>query len=168
MATKFPSLPGSGTVPDNPPRIWYGIATAHDFESHDGMTERSLPKGSSPLTRSPGEHRPLGWGTVPYRLQGNFESVSADPLHRPSHRSRDLGILTSARGHQPPSPRRAQLPGNIAYSGLYTVVHEFGMTTNAELYQGSICHDDPLAWALFAGWLHPIQFPASLALDQER
>jgi photosystem I P700 chlorophyll a apoprotein A2 len=23
-------------------RIWFGIATAHDFESHDGMTEESL------------------------------------------------------------------------------------------------------------------------------
>ena len=23
-------------------RIWYSIATAHDFESHDGMTEETL------------------------------------------------------------------------------------------------------------------------------
>ena len=23
-------------------RIWFGIATAHDFESHDGMTEDNL------------------------------------------------------------------------------------------------------------------------------
>ena len=38
-STKFPKF--SQGVANDPTtrRIWFGIATAHDFESHDGMTE---------------------------------------------------------------------------------------------------------------------------------
>ena len=42
MATKFPSFNQGLAQDPTTRRIWYGIATAHDFESHDGMTEEKL------------------------------------------------------------------------------------------------------------------------------
>ena len=42
MATKFPSFSQGLAQDPTTRRIWYGIATAHDFESHDGMTEERL------------------------------------------------------------------------------------------------------------------------------
>ena len=42
MVYKFPKF--SQALAEDPAtrRIWYGIATAHDFESHDNMTEANL------------------------------------------------------------------------------------------------------------------------------
>ena len=42
MATKFPKFSQDLAQDPTTRRIWYGIATAHDFESHDGMTEENL------------------------------------------------------------------------------------------------------------------------------
>ncbi|KOR33700.1 hypothetical protein AM228_28255, partial [Planktothricoides sp. SR001] len=42
MATKFPKFSQDLAADPTTRRIWYGIATAHDFESHDGMTEENL------------------------------------------------------------------------------------------------------------------------------
>ena len=42
MATKFPKFSQSLAQDPTTRRIWYGIATAHDFESHDGISEESL------------------------------------------------------------------------------------------------------------------------------
>ena len=42
MATKFPKFSQGLAQDPTTRRIWYGIATAHDFESHDGMTEETL------------------------------------------------------------------------------------------------------------------------------
>ena len=42
MATKFPKFSQGLAQDPTTRRIWYGIATAHDFESHDGMTEENL------------------------------------------------------------------------------------------------------------------------------
>lgn len=42
MATKFPKFSQGLSQDPTTRRIWYGIATAHDFESHDGMTEENL------------------------------------------------------------------------------------------------------------------------------
>eukprot|EP00964_Phaeocystis_antarctica_P165449 scaffold145478_cov2716-Phaeocystis_antarctica.AAC.2 len=41
MATKFPKFSQALAQDPATRRIWYGIATAHDLESHDGMTEES-------------------------------------------------------------------------------------------------------------------------------
>ena len=41
MATKFPKFSQALAQDPTTRRIWFGIATAHDFESHDGMTESS-------------------------------------------------------------------------------------------------------------------------------
>eukprot|EP00974_Lingulodinium_polyedra_P013943 1351202-Lingulodinium_polyedra.AAC.2 len=42
MATKFPKFSQALAQDPATRRIWYGIATAHDFESHDDMTEENL------------------------------------------------------------------------------------------------------------------------------
>ncbi len=42
MATKFPKFSQALAQDPTTRRIWFGIATAHDFESHDGMTEERL------------------------------------------------------------------------------------------------------------------------------
>jgi photosystem I P700 chlorophyll a apoprotein A2 len=44
MATKFPKFSQALAQDPATRRIWYGIATAHDFESHDGMLGNSVPK----------------------------------------------------------------------------------------------------------------------------
>ena len=42
MTHKFPKF--SKALADDPTtrRLWFALATAHDFESHDGMTEEKL------------------------------------------------------------------------------------------------------------------------------
>ena len=47
MATKFPKFSQALAQDPATRRIWYGIATAHDLEAHDGMTEENLTKKSS-------------------------------------------------------------------------------------------------------------------------
>jgi len=42
MVNKFPKFSQALAQDPATRRIWYGIATAHDLESHDGMTEESL------------------------------------------------------------------------------------------------------------------------------
>ena len=42
MATKFPKFSQALAQDPATRRIWFGLATAHDFESHDGMTEENL------------------------------------------------------------------------------------------------------------------------------
>jgi photosystem I P700 chlorophyll a apoprotein A2 len=43
MATKlFPKFSQGLANDPTTRRIWFGLAVAHDFESHDGMTEESL------------------------------------------------------------------------------------------------------------------------------
>ena len=44
MVTKFPKFSQALAQDPATRRIWYGLATAHDFESHDGMTEENLSK----------------------------------------------------------------------------------------------------------------------------
>ena len=42
MATKFPAFSQSLAQDPTTRRLWFGIATAHDFETHDRMTEEYL------------------------------------------------------------------------------------------------------------------------------
>ncbi|MCP9931535.1 photosystem I core protein PsaB [Cyanobium sp. AMD-g] len=156
MATKFPSFSRGLAQDPTTRRIWYGIATAHDFESHDGMTEERLYQK---LFSTHFGHLAIIGLWVSGNLfhiawQGNFEQWVADPLHvRPiAHAIWDphfgqgaIDAFTQAG---------ASSPVNIAYSGLYHWWYTIGMTTNMELYQGSIFMLILSAWALFAGWLH--------------
>ncbi|EDY39001.1 photosystem I core protein PsaB [Cyanobium sp. PCC 7001] len=156
MATKFPSFSQGLAQDPTTRRIWYGIATAHDFESHDGMTEERLYQK---LFSTHFGHLAIIGLWVSGNLfhiawQGNFEQWVTDPLHvRPiAHAIWDphfgqgaIAAFTQAG---------ASSPVNIAYSGLYHWWYTIGMRTNAELYQGAIFMMILSAWALFAGWLH--------------
>ena len=42
MAKKFPKFSQALAEDPTTRRLWFGIATAHDFEAHDGMTEEIL------------------------------------------------------------------------------------------------------------------------------
>jgi len=44
MATKFPKFSQALAQDPATRRIWYGIATSHDLESHDGMTKKVFTK----------------------------------------------------------------------------------------------------------------------------
>jgi photosystem I P700 chlorophyll a apoprotein A2 len=156
MATKFPSFSQGLAQDPTTRRIWYGIATAHDFESHDGMTEERLYQK---LFSTHFGHLAIIGLWVSGNLfhiawQGNFEQWVTDPLHvRPiAHAIWDphfgqgaIAAFTQAG---------ASSPVNISYSGLYHWWYTIGLRTNAELYQGSIFMMILSAWALFAGWLH--------------
>jgi photosystem I P700 chlorophyll a apoprotein A2 len=86
--------------------------------------------------------------------QGNFEQWIKDPLN------------TSPIAHAIWDPHfgegaidaftqgGASNPVNIAYSGVYHWFYTIGMTTNQELYQGSIFLLILSSIFLFAGWLH--------------
>ena len=83
MATKFPSFSQGLAQDPTTRRIWYGIATAHDFESHDGMTEERLYQK---LFSTHFGHLAIFGLWVSGNLfhiawQGNFEQWVADPLH---------------------------------------------------------------------------------------
>jgi photosystem I P700 chlorophyll a apoprotein A2 len=42
MVTKFPTFSNALIRDPTTRRLWFGIATAHDFENHDGITEERL------------------------------------------------------------------------------------------------------------------------------
>ena len=140
MATKFPKFSQGLAQDPTTRRIWYGIATAHDFESHDGMTEESLYQkifashfGQLAIIFlwTSGNLFHVAW-------QGNFEQWVQDPLHiRPiAHAIWDPhfgqpAVEAFTRGG-------ASGPVNIATSGVYQWWYTIGIRTNQELYNGSI------------------------------
>ena len=156
MATKFPKFSQDLAQDPTTRRIWYGIATAHDFELHDGMTEENLYQK---IFASHFGHIAIIFlwtsGTLFHvAWQGNFEQWIKDPLN------------TSPIAHAIWDPHfgegaidaftqgGAANPVNIAYSGVYHWFYTIGMTTNQELYQGSIFLLILSSIFLFAGWLH--------------
>ena len=83
MTHKFPKF--SKALADDPTtrRLWFALATAHDFESHDGMTEEKLYQkifashfGQLAIIFlwTAGNLFHVAW-------QGNFEQWCQDPLH---------------------------------------------------------------------------------------
>lgn len=156
MATKFPKFSQDLAADPTTRRIWYGIATAHDFESHDGMTEENLYQK---IFASHFGHLAIIFLWTSGNLfhvawQGNFEQWIKDPLNvRPiAHAIWDphfgqpaVDAFTQAG---------ASNPVNIAYSGVYHWWYTIGMTTNSELYAGAVFLLILSAVFLFAGWLH--------------
>ena len=156
MATKFPKFSQDLAQDPTTRRIWYGIATAHDFETHDGMTEENLYQK---IFASHFGHIAIIFlwtsGTIFHvAWQGNFEQWIKDPLNiRPiAHAIWDphfgegaINAFTQAG---------ASNPVNIAYSGVYHWFYTIGMTTNQDLYQGAVFLLLLSAVFLFAGWLH--------------
>ena len=156
MATKFPKFSQDLAQDPTTRRIWYGIATAHDFESHDGMTEENLYQK---IFASHFGHIAIIFlwtsGTLFHvAWQGNFEQWIKDPLNvRPiAHAIWDPHFGEAAVDAF--TQAGASNPVNIAYSGVYHWFYTIGMTTNSELYQGAVFLLLLSAVFLFAGWLH--------------
>ena len=156
MATKFPKFSQDLAQDPTTRRIWYAIATAHDFESHDGMTEENLYQR---IFASHFGHLAIifVWASgILFHVawQGNFEVWIKDPLHvHPiAHGIWDaqfgpaaIEAFTQAGAHN---------PVDICYSGVYHWWYTIGMRTNNDLYTGSLFLLILAAVFLFAGWLH--------------
>ncbi|RMF20459.1 MAG: photosystem I core protein PsaB [Cyanobacteria bacterium J083] len=156
MATKFPKFSQDLAQDPTTRRIWYGIATAHDFELHDGMTEENLYQK---IFASHFGHLAIIFlwtsGTLFHvAWQGNFEQWVKDPLNtRPiAHAIWDphfgkgaIDAFTQAG---------ASSPVDIAYSGVYHWFYTIGMRTNNELHGGAMFLLILASLFLFAGWLH--------------
>jgi photosystem I P700 chlorophyll a apoprotein A2 len=156
MATKFPKFSQDLAQDPTTRRIWYGIATAHDFESHDGMTEENLYQK---IFASHFGHIAIIFlwtsGTLFHvAWQGNFEQWIKDPLNiRPiAHAIWDPHFGKGAVDAF--TQAGASNPVNIAYSGVYHWFYTIGITNNQDLYQGAVFLLILSAIFLFAGWLH--------------
>lgn len=156
MATKFPIFSQSLSQDPTTRRLWFGIATAHDFESHDGMSEGLLYRkifashfGQLAIIFlwTAGNLFHVSW-------QGNFESWIQDPLHvRPiAHTIWDPhfgqpAVEAYTRGG-------AAGPVNIATSGVYQWWYTIGIRTDQDLYNRSIFLCLVARIFLLAGWIH--------------
>ncbi len=156
MATKFPSFSQDLAQDPTTRRIWYGIATAHDFESHDGMTEENLYQK---IFASHFGHLAIIFLWTSGNLfhvawQGNFEQWIKDPLNvRPiAHAIWDPQFGKGAVDAF--TQAGASSPVDVCYSGVYHWWYTIGMRTNGELYGGALFLLIISAVYLFAGWLH--------------
>ncbi|MGB6168862.1 MAG: photosystem I core protein PsaB [Geitlerinemataceae cyanobacterium] len=156
MATKFPKFSQDLAQDPTTRRLWYGLATAHDFESHDGMTEENLYQK---IFASHFGHLAIIFLWTSGNLfhvawQGNFEQWIKDPLNvRPiAHAMWDPQFGKGAVDAF--TQAGATSPVDICYSGVYHWWYTIGMRSNNELYQGSIFLLIVASFMLFAGWLH--------------
>ncbi|KAK9661499.1 hypothetical protein RND81_O117000 [Saponaria officinalis] len=156
MALRFPRFSQGLAQDPTTRRIWFGIATAHDFESHDDITEERLYQNifashfgqlAIIFLWTSGNLFHVAW-------QGNFESWVQDPLHvRPiAHAIWDPhfgqpAVEAFTRGG-------ALGPVNIAYSGVYQWWYTIGLRTNEDLYTGALFLLFLSVISLLAGWLH--------------
>ncbi|KAL2943798.1 hypothetical protein RDABS01_032145 [Bienertia sinuspersici] len=104
--------------------IWFRIANAHDFESHDDFTEERLYRNI--FASHFGQLATiLVWTSEIFfhvAWQGNVESWVQDPLH----------LLLAGGGGV------ALRPVNNAYSGFYQWWYTIGLHTNEDLYIGAL------------------------------
>ncbi|MBD2230316.1 photosystem I core protein PsaB [Phormidium tenue] len=156
MATKFPKFSQDLAQDPTTRRLWYGIATAHDFESHDGMTEENLYQK---IFASHFGHLAIIFLWTSGNLfhvawQGNFEQWIKDPLNiKPiAHAIWDPHFGQPAVDAF--SQAGSSTPVNIAFSGVYHWWYTIGMRTNTDLYSGAVFLLILSAVFLFAGWLH--------------
>lgn len=155
MATKFPKFSQALAQDPATRRIWYGIATAHDLEAHDGMTEEKLYQK---LFASHFGHLAVIFLWTSGNLfhvawQGNFEKWVSNPLKvKPiAHAIWDPHFGESALKA---FSKGNTYPVNITYSGIYQWWYTIGLRTNQELYTGAIGLLLLSCVLLFAGWLH--------------
>ncbi|WP_017300141.1 photosystem I core protein PsaB [Nodosilinea nodulosa] len=156
MATKFPKFSQDLAADPTTRRLWYGIATAHDFESHDGMTEENLYQK---IFASHFGHLAIIFLWTSGNLfhvawQGNFEQWIKDPLNvKPiAHAIWDPHFGQPAVDAF--SQAGSSTPVNVAFSGVYHWWYTIGMRTNSDLYSGAVFLLILSAIFLFAGWLH--------------
>jgi len=155
MATKFPKFSQALAQDPATRRIWYGIATAHDLEAHDGMTEENLYQK---IFASHFGHLAIIFLWTAGNLfhvawQGNFEKWVSNPLKtRPIAHSiwdphfGDSALKAFSKGNT--------YPVNITFAGLYQWWYTIGFRTNQELYTASIGVLLLASVLLIAGWLH--------------
>ena len=155
MATKFPKFSQALAQDPATRRIWYGIATAHDLEAHDGMTEENLYQK---IFASHFGHLAVIFLWTAGNLfhvawQGNFEKWVSNPLKvKPIAHSiwdphfGEAAIKAFSKGNT--------YPVNISLSGVYQWWYTIGLRTNQELYQGAVGLLILASVLLFAGWLH--------------
>ena len=166
MATRFPKF--SQVLSEDPTtrRIWYSIATAHDLESHDDISEEALYQK---IFASHFGHLAIIFLWTAGNLfhvawQGNFEQWILNPLK----------VKPIAHGIWDPHFGETALkaftrggviyPVNIALSGVYQWWYTIGMRTNQDLYVASIFLLVVSLLLLQAGWLHlQPQFKPSIA-----
>ena len=156
MSIKFPKFSKGLSQDPTTRRIWFGIATSHDFESHDNMTESNLYSkifschfGQLAIIFlwTSGNLFHVAW-------QGNFEQWVLDPLHvRPiAHAIWDPHFGQPAIDAFTRS--QALQPVNISYSGVYQWWYTIGMRSNIDLFNGALFLVILASLCLFAGWLH--------------
>jgi photosystem I P700 chlorophyll a apoprotein A2 len=156
MATKFPKFSQDLAQDPTTRRIWYAMAMANDFESHDGMTEENLYQKIFATHFGHLAIIFLWASSLLFHVawQGNFEQWIKDPLHiRPiAHAIWDPHFGQPAI--EAFTQGGASNAVNIAYSGVYHWWYTIGMRTNNDLYTGSVGLLLLSALFLFAGWLH--------------
>nr|NP_045213.1 photosystem I P700 chlorophyll a apoprotein A2 [Cyanidium caldarium]Q9TLQ6.1 RecName: Full=Photosystem I P700 chlorophyll a apoprotein A2; AltName: Full=PSI-B; AltName: Full=PsaB [Cyanidium caldarium]AAF12881.1 unknown [Cyanidium caldarium]WDB00145.1 photosystem I P700 chlorophyll a apoprotein A2 [Cyanidium caldarium] len=156
MATKFPKFSQSLSSDPTTRRIWYGIATSHDFEAHDNVTEENLYQK---IFASHFGHLAIIFLWTSGNLfhvawQGNFEAWIANPLKvKPvAHAIWDphfgqAALKAFSRGG-------VNYPVDISYSGVYHWWYTIGMRTSSDLYAGALFLLVLAALCMFAGRLH--------------
>ena len=156
MATKFPKFSQALAQDPTTRRIWFGIATAHDFESHDGMTEENLYQK---IFASHFGHLAIIFLWTSGNLfhvawQGNFEKWVTEPL-----KTKPIAhAIWDPHFGQPAikafSKANSIYPVDITYSGVYHWWYTIGMRTNNDLYTGSLFLLCLSVIMLLGGWLH--------------
>lgn len=156
MARQFPKFSQALVQDPSTRRIWYGIATSHDLENHDGMTEDNL---YNKIFASHFGHLAIIFLWTSGNLfhvawQGNFEQWILNPLKlKPiAHAIWDPHFGEPAL--KAFTPNSSAYPVNISYSGLYHWWYTIGMRTNNDLYTGSIFLLFLAGLLMFGGWLH--------------
>ncbi|KAI3858771.1 hypothetical protein MKX03_033724 [Papaver bracteatum] len=128
MALRFPRFSQGLAQDPTTRRIWFGITTAHEFESHDDITEKRLYQNifashfgqlAIIFLWTSGNLFHVAW-------QGNFESWVKDPLH----------VRPIVHAIWDPHFRGALRAVNIAYSSVYQWWCTIGIRTNEDLYTG--------------------------------
>nr|YP_009550541.1 photosystem I P700 apoprotein A2 [Eustigmatophyceae sp. Bat 8/9-7w]QAA11471.1 photosystem I P700 apoprotein A2 [Eustigmatophyceae sp. Bat 8/9-7w] len=154
MVYKFPKFSQALAEDPSTRRIWYGIATAHDFESHDAMTESKLYQR---IFASHFGHIAIIFLWTAGNLfhvawQGNFETWILNPLKvKPiAHAIWDPHFGEVAYK----AFLKTNAPANIALSGVYEWWYTIGLRSNNELYASSLFLIILAGVFLFAGWLH--------------
>nr|YP_010260968.1 photosystem I p700 apoprotein A2 [Trentepohlia sp. BN17]UIB38722.1 photosystem I p700 apoprotein A2 [Trentepohlia sp. BN17] len=155
-SNQFPKFSAGLAADPTTRRIWYALATAHDFESHDSITEAGLYNKifASHFGQLSIIFLWVAGNLFHIGFQGNFEQWGKDPLNvRPIAHAiwdphfGDAAVSAYSYGSSPG-------PVNISTSGLYQWWYTIGLRTNQELFQSSIFLVFLSAVFLFAGWLH--------------
>jgi photosystem I P700 chlorophyll a apoprotein A2 len=150
--------PFSQVIWENPStnRIWYGIAVAHDLESHDGVTEEKVYQKifashfghvAVILLWLSGLLFHVSW-------QGNFELWVTDPLRvEPiAHAIWDPHFGNSVLNEMVFGG--VDFPSVPVYSGLYHLWYTVGCRRNEDLYWWAVGLVVLAGVFLLAGWLH--------------